>query len=351
MTDKVKRGELLTVELPSIGPVTWEATAMLVRALGEKWAITPNAYEVLLCVAARYGSPELLNQPQAPTAPQAKDDDGGGLLVIPVQQPSRQVAMFERGEALKGTEFVTMRQGVAVIPIEGTILPRANFFTQVSGLATLDLLKLDLGFVASSPDVRAIVLSIDSPGGALADVNEFSKLVKEVDARKPVLVHVNNLMASAALWIGSAAREIWIDETAQLGSVGVIMSVIRQTPEEKARRAIFVYSKAPDKAPDIDTDPGKAVLQSHVDQLGDIFVEVIAANRGLTAEQVLQARGGMLIGKSAITAGFADRIGTLEQTIAHARTLATSSIDYLRGVAANHEQGDNHAEIRRHAAR
>lgn len=350
--NKVRPGELLTLELASLGEVPMQATAQLIRVLGAKWGITQDGYEVVLAVAGRYGSPEFYPRSERQPAGTTADapDKPGNLVVIADHQKAKKAAMLELGEPLKGTEFAVMRDGVAVLPIEGTILPRASFFTQVSGLATLQELKLDLGTAARSPQVKAIVLAVDSPGGALADVNEFSKYVLQASQLKPVIAYTSNMMASAAFWIGSAANLIMIDETADVGSVGVIMSVIRQTEESKARRVVFISAPSPNKALDPDTPEGRSALQAYVDEQGENFVQVIMANRGLTRAQVLAPGGGLLIGRSAIRGGFADKLGTLEDAIAYARKLANSAAPYTRGVAANNSEAD-HEIIRRYAAR
>ncbi len=76
---------------------------------------------------------------------------------------------------------------------------------------------------ASNPNIAAIVLQIDSPGGEVSGTQQLADVIKSV--QKPVVAFVDGMMASAALWIGSAADEI-IASTPQdiIGSIGTMMS-------------------------------------------------------------------------------------------------------------------------------
>jgi hypothetical protein len=80
----------------------------------------------------------------------------------------------------------------------------------------------------------------------------------------------------------------------------------------------FVSSQSPHKRPDPSTEAGKAQIQATADDLADVFVDAVAANRGVSRDAVLSdfGRGGSLVGSKAVAAGMADRVGSLEQVIA-----------------------------------
>jgi len=169
--------------------------------------------------------------------------------------------------------------------------------------------------------VRGIVLDINSPGGEVTGINELANVIYNARGKKPLVAYVGGTGASAAYWLASAADEIVIDETAVLGSIGVVMSYMDTTERDSksgVRRVEIVSSRAPDKRLDPGTDEGRAKVQGLLDALEDTFVSTVARNRNTTAERVASdfGQGGVRVGKDAIAAGMADRIGSLESVIA-----------------------------------
>ena len=308
-SEAVERGSILQVELEGAGGnrLEWRATPLLLQALSLPWASTKAALEVVLGVAARQGGP----LPQIETVPPKLDDPNPGQPSALARTP---------GTLLDGAESVRVVDRVAILRVEGKIIPRASYFSSLSGLASLEDLNLDLAAAAESSLVDAIVLQVDGPGGVITNVSQFAQHVRDVRERKPVVTFSPNQMASAHFWIGAAADWIVIDKTADVGSVGVIMTVIRSESNNKIVQ--FVSSTAPDKRTDAGTETGRMLLQAHVDTLGGIFVETIADYRGISIEQVTSARGGVRIGKEAVASGFADQLGTLATAIAKAKQLA-----------------------------
>lgn len=221
------------------------------------------------------------------------------------------------GRPLDNAHTVTVRDGVATIPVDGPIFRRADFFTQVSGATSIETLATDLHTALDDPAVTAILLAIDSPGGAINGVQEFAAMVHEARDRKPITAYISHQGASAAYWIASAASDIVVAPTALVGSIGVIAAV-PDPSKTKARDIEFVSSQSPKKRPDPTTQAGSAQLQATVDDLADLFIVDVAAYRGVSAETVMRdfGGGGMLIGQKAVDAGLADRVGTYEGTLA-----------------------------------
>lgn len=222
------------------------------------------------------------------------------------------------GRPLDNTRTVTVRDGVAVIPVTGPIFRHANLFTAISGATATGVLATDIQAALDDPAVRALVLDIDSPGGEATGINELSDLIFQARGRKPIKAYVGGMGASAAYWIASAADEIVIDDTAQLGSVGVVFSLERREDKPGTKRYEIVSSNAPNKRPDIETESGRAQLQTRVDELADVFLAKVARNRGIPREEVNDRfrQGGIATGALAVEAGMADRLGSLESLIA-----------------------------------
>lgn len=278
-------------------------------AASRPWLIQQESLESILQVAQRYGDPEAL--------------------------------ATRLGRPLDNARTVVMRGGVAVIPVAGPIFRYANMFTEISGATSTQVLATDIQAALDNKYVRSIVLDIDSPGGEATGINELAKLIASARGTKRIVAYAGGSMASGAYWLGSAADEIVIDETAALGSIGVVMSYLDTSVRDAksdVRRVEIVSSQSPDKRLDPATDEGRAKVQEIVDALADVFVSAVAANRGVTKDKVLTdfGRGGVLIGTHAVQAGMANRIGSLESVIAE---LAGSASDSKRDTSMSSGNG------------
>jgi len=243
------------------------------------------------------------------------------ILSIAARETDPEAVAAKLGRPLENTYQVEMRDGVAVIPVHGAVMRYANLFTRVSGATSIEQLALDFNQALENPAVKGIVLNIDSPGGTVAGVNELADMIYAARGRKPITAYVSGMGASAAYWLASSADEIVMDATASVGSIGVV-SVQTDDTERKAKAGVkeiqIVSSVSPRKRPDLSTETGRADVQAMVDSLANVFVNTVARNRGVAAESVLSkyGQGGLMVGIDAVSAGMADRIGSLEQVIA-----------------------------------
>lgn len=257
-------------------------------------------------------------------APWAITEDAlHNIITIAQRDNDIEAVLKQRGTPLESDWRTTTRGAVAIMPVSGPIFPKANLFTEISGATSIEMMALALGEIEHDPNIRALVLNIDSPGGNVTGVNEFSKLIAGFN--KPVIAYVNGTAASAAYWIAAAASKVIIDDTARLGSIGVV-AAFRSNRNADIE---IVSSNAPDKRPDIQSDEGRAVVQKNIDALESVFIGHVARERGLAVEAIKSLRGGMMIGAEAIKAGLADEIGTLESVINQLET-ESMHIDKLK---------------------
>lgn len=251
------------------------------------------------------------------------------IINIAQRENNLEAVLKERGTPLDNTHKVEIRNGVAIIPVTGPMFPRANLFGQISGAYSVEMLAQDLAKTEASADVAGAVLMIDSPGGHTTMINEFANQIANYS--KPIVAYVVGQAASAAYWLASATDKIVIDNTAIVGSIGVVAAF---SQGDKGIIEI-VSSNAQDKRPDLTTDAGKAVVQTIVDDMESVFIQSIMDFRGLTREQVTALRGGVVIGAKAVEQGFADSIGSLESVI-HDLTQRGSFMD-LAKLKADHK--------------
>ena len=256
------------------------------RISGEPWAITESALQTILEIAAR-------------------------------ENESPQAVAAKLGRNLQNTYSVMERDGVAIIPVTGPLFRYANLFTAISGASSYELIARDFTAALENPQIKGIILDIDSPGGEVNGVSELSNMVYAARGKKPVVAYASGDAASGAYWIASAADEIVVSETSALGSIGVV-GVYRGKSGKSAEAVEIVSSQSPHKRLDPTTDDGRSRLQIRIDSMADVFIETIARNRNVSAENVQNHYGGgdVMIGAKAVSAGLADRIGSLEGLIA-----------------------------------
>ncbi len=211
---------------------------------------------------------------------------------------------------------------VAVLPLFGTIVPRANLFTNASGATSAETFGKRFDELINDPSVGAIILDIDSPGGQVSGIEEVSKKIFEARGRKPVVAVANHLAASAAYWIATAADELVVTPSGEVGSVGVF-AAHEDLSESMAKEGVKVtmISEGKYKTEGNPYEPlseeAKAAIQERVSEVYDTFVKAVARNRGVKPADVRDGFGeGRVVGaKKAVQIGMADRVGTLDETI------------------------------------
>ena len=221
-----------------------------------------------------------------------------------------------RAQRMDRTWTVKRRGDVAVMSIHGAIARRDSFLLWLRGGTALEDAAPDLKTALEDPNIKAIVLDIDSPGGEVSGISEFAEMVRA--SKKPVVAYVGNQAASAALWIASAADKIVVNQTAELGSLGVVFGYRK----EKSQMVEIVSTVSPKKRLDPTSEAGLAEIQQRADDQAVVFVEQVARYRKKTIEQVKSdfGQGGMMIASKAIKAGMADKLGSLEGVIASLQT-------------------------------
>lgn len=215
------------------------------------------------------------------------------------------------------------RGAVAVIPVLGTIIPRGDSLAESSGAISATRIGAMFQAAQAEPSVGAIVLDINSPGGAAAGVEELAQLIYQARGAKPVVAVANHMAASAAYWIATAADEIVVSPSAQVGSIGVFAAHQDQSAAmEQDGVKVTLISAGKYKTEGNPYQPlseeAMAYAQSMVDETYATFVKAVARGRGVGVAAVRDGFGqGRMVGaKEAVSQGMADRIDTMDGTIA-----------------------------------
>jgi protease-4 len=164
----------------------------------------------------------------------------------------------------------------------------------------------------------AVVVRIESPGGAVAPAQELYDEIWRVREEKPVIASFGNVAASAAYYVASAANQIVAAPGTLTGSIGAIMSLPQAAPlAEKVGVSEEIVKSGPFK--DIGhplralAAEERALLQEMVDDVLRQFVEAVARGRGMEPARVRAlADGRIYSGAQAHAAGLVDHLGGLE---------------------------------------
>ena len=221
-----------------------------------------------------------------------------------------QALSTQLGKPLEKTKTVEIFGDVAVVPVVGAIYRYANLFTEICGDTSTEMLARDLKSAAENPKVKTIILNVDCPGGQAAGIAELAQIIQDI--KKPVIAYVEDLAASAGYWIASACDHIAVGKTAMVGSIGAVY--VFNMKSDGVEKIEIVSSVSPKKRFDVSSEEGKNQVQVWADRLGEIFVEDVAAFRGVTTKKVLNdfGQGDLLIGNDAKKAGMVDEVTTFE---------------------------------------
>jgi signal peptide peptidase SppA len=282
------------------------------------------------------------------------------------------VAAAERGTyaAISRPPAEPRTQGVvAVIPIHGAIERRSSFLGELFGSASLESLRAQLRGALADPEVRGIVLSVDSPGGTAAGVQELAAEIRAARGTKPILAHVDITAASAAYWLATQADEVVVTPSGQVGSVGAY--AIHEDVSaalDKAGIKITIVSAGEHKVEGNEfeplTDEARQAIQERVDAVYEQFVADVARGRNTTSAKVKAdyGKGRMLLANDALAAGMVDAIDTLDGAIRRVARLARANgiaaeatgaadepapfLDRISALAADTEALVHHARVR-----
>lgn len=243
---------------------------------------------------------------------------------------------------------------VAVIPVLGTLCYRAGMMSQYSGGASVQGLQKTFRQALSDDSVKAIVFDIDSPGGEVDGIQEFGEEIFNARGQKKMVAVSNTLAASGAYWLATAADELVVSPSAQVGSIGVFMQHCDWSKYNENLGVVPTYISAgkykTDGNPDQPlSDDARANMQSLVDGYYNAFVNAVARGRGVPATDVKNGfgEGRVVLAKDAVKMGMADRVATLDQTLARfgvssqVRQMAETEVPAIQAEAARADAGDD----------
>lgn len=212
---------------------------------------------------------------------------------------------------------------VAVLPVYGVVSQRMTLMAEFCGGFSCHSLTTDLRAAVADPAIKTIVLDIDSPGGSVTGVPELCAEILKLREQKEIIAVSNGMAASAAYWIAASCSKIVVTPSGEVGSIGVYqMHQDVSGALDKAGVAISFIKAGQFKTDGNPYEPlsdsARTDMQDGVNAFYEMFVEGVAAGRGVSVEKVKAdfGQGRMLMAKDAVAAGMADSIATLDEVLA-----------------------------------
>jgi signal peptide peptidase SppA len=231
-------------------------------------------------------------------------------------------ARVEAARAAQGPRGGQVAGPVAIIPVYGVIMPRANLMPEMSGGTTVGAIRANLEEAIRDKDIAAVIAEFDSPGGSVEGIEELASWIRENRGQKPMVAVVNTMCCSAAYYLAAQFDEIVASPSSLTGSIGVFTEHVEYSRMDDEAGITTTIVQQPDTKHDINdsqplSDAGMAHLQMLVDDYYNQFVTAVAKGRGVAPAIVRDGygQGRELTAGRAKTAGLADRVDTLDNTI------------------------------------
>ena len=226
---------------------------------------------------------------------------------------------------------------VAVIPIHGTLVRRTIGLEAESGLTSYAAIASQIDAALASPEVDAILLDVDSPGGESGGVFDLADRIRAATQVKPVWAVANDMAFSAAYALASAATKVFVSRTGGVGSIGVIAMHVDQSEKDAQDGVRYTAVFAGDRKNDLNphepiSDEAHAFLKAEVNRVYGLFVETVARHRGIETSAVRDTEAGLFFGQAAVAIGLADAIGTFDVALSQ----LLDSVSPLPNLAASH---------------
>ncbi len=255
----------------------------------------------------------------------------------------RAVAAEDRAVAARSAKRATGANEIAVVPLLGLMSQRGGLST-----ASTDDYARAVAAAAQDPNVKAVVLELDSPGGEFYGLDEAAAVIRDSRRAKPIVASVNSFAASGAYYLASQATEILVTPGGELGSIGVFavhkdLSIALDQEGIKITLIAAGEGKVEGNPFEPLTAEALATMQADVQRHYGMFAAAVAKGRAVPVDRVRNEWKARIYGsRQAVDLGMADAVGTLDEAIARADSLARA-----RGAVA--ASADLEAEVRMRA--
>ena len=228
---------------------------------------------------------------------------------------------FDAGE---DPNYLLAKAGhVGIVSVKGPLLNSDNPILAFFGVSTYPAIRRAVVAAAKDPEIKSILLDVDSGGGAVSGVADTADLISRVDSKvKPVHTFASGTMASAAYWLGVSGRTRAATQTSEVGSIGVLMVHFDRSKqlEQDGVKATVIRSgkyKAMENPFEPLSKDAKEQLQAHVDAAYQVFGDHVASRLGMSFAEMDRkvGQGRVFFGAQAKDAGLVGEISNLDAVL------------------------------------
>ena len=226
----------------------------------------------------------------------------------------------------------TNGKNIGVIPLTGPLFGKANLLTEMSGATSLEMFRNDFRTMMADPNVDAIILDVDSPGGTSELVQEVGdEIFAARESRdKPIYAIANATAGSAAYWLASQAEKVYVTPSGMVGSIGAYTVHEDQSGRDEQQGINYTFVSAGEFKTEGNpheplSEEGRQYRQGIIDDLYADFVSAVSQGRQVSSQKVTDDFGGgrMLTSKAALASGMVDGISTMENLVAEIGNVPT----------------------------
>ncbi|WNP36380.1 S49 family peptidase [Enterobacter kobei] len=204
-------------------------------------------------------------------------------------------------------------QGIAVIGITGTLVHKFGYMKPLCGMTGYDGIVARINMAIGDPDVKGVLLDIDSPGGEVSGAFDTADLIARMGKVKPVWALSGDTATSAAYLLASACSRRLITQTGTVGSVGVV--VAHRSVEKKLQDEGVEITLIHAGSHKVDGNPYEALpdevrkdIQARINETRMMFAQKVSDNTGLSLKTVLGTEARTFDGEEAVRLGLADEV-------------------------------------------
>lgn len=214
-------------------------------------------------------------------------------------------------------ETYIKNEGYSVVSIYTPMINKTDITSAYYGLRSYEDIADDI-LKASDDSNDILILDMDSGGGMVSGISQVIESISIAKQKKTVYAFVSGICASACYWLASQCDKIYMDTTAQVGSIGAMIAGYAFDLESMGIKEFrFVSDVSPNKNPPVGSDKFNDDMQKTVNVAGRLFVDAVASGRNVTFEKVVNDFGGgkMFFSQEAISRGMVDAVGTIKTLI------------------------------------
>lgn len=260
------------------------------------------------------------------------DASSGKVIDLSGQVEQSAESFSERGARSRSYALV---DGIAVLPISGTLAHKWGGLQPSCGATGYDGIQGRLNQALKDPEVRGIMLDVDTPGGEVAGAFDCTDLIARANKIKPVWSLCYDMHCSAGQLVVSGAGRRLITQTGIAGSIGVVIAHmdVSEMLKQTGRKVTLIHAGSNK----VDGNPYEALpervrakLQADVEATRLRFANTVSRHTGLSVDRILAQEAGTFEGQAAIEQGLADElvnaadaVAVMAERISHKQTFAT----------------------------